>query len=179
MKQWQRILAILLVISLSIAIFLIPNETIKNIEVLGYPGAFIIALISSATVLLPAPGLLIIISLGTRLNPGLIAVAGGLGAAIGELSSYAAGFSAQGIIENNKLYKQMEKWMSKNGALTVLLLAAIPNPFFDITGIAAGALKMKIGEFFIFALLGNTIKILLLILVAQGILNLPFIENYF
>ena len=176
-KQWQRIVAILLVVAISISIFFIPEETIKKIGVLGYPGAFIIALISSATVLIPAPGLIIIISLGTRLNPILVALAGGLGAALGELSSYAAGFSAQGIVENNKIYQRMVKWMERNGPLTILILAAIPNPFFDITGIAAGALKMKISQYFIWALLGNIIKMLVLTLAASGLLSLPFLEN--
>ena len=176
-KQWQRILAILVVITISISIFLIPDETIEKIGVLGYPGAFFISLLSSATILLPAPGLLIVISLGTRLNPCLIALAGGLGAALGELSSYAAGFSAQGVIKNQKIYNKMVSWMEKNGPLTILVLAAIPNPFFDITGIAAGALKMKIGEYFIWALIGNTIKMLFLTLVASGVFSLPFIEN--
>jgi uncharacterized membrane protein YdjX (TVP38/TMEM64 family) len=176
-KQWQRILAILAVIALSISIFLIPDETIEKIGVLGYPGAFIISLLSSATVLLPAPGLLIVISLGTRLNPFLIALAGGLGAALGELSSYAAGYSAQAVIENKKIYKRMVGWMEKNGPLTVLILAAIPNPFFDITGIAAGALKMKIRDYFIWALLGNIIKMLILTLAASGLFSLPFLNK--
>jgi membrane protein DedA with SNARE-associated domain len=176
--KWWRVLAILLVISISISIFLIPDEVIEKIGILGYPGAFLISLLSSATVLLPAPGLLVVISLGSRMNPLLIAISGGLGAALGELSSYAAGYSAQTVVENNKIYQQMVKWMKKNGPATVLILAAIPNPFFDITGIAAGALKMNVKVYFFWALLGNIIKMLILTLAASGLISLPILQNF-
>ena len=60
---------------------------------------------------------------------------------------------------------------------TVLILAAIPNPFFDITGIAAGVLKMNVKVYFIWALLGNIIKMLILTLAASGLFSLPFLHN--
>jgi uncharacterized membrane protein YdjX (TVP38/TMEM64 family) len=48
--------------------------------------------------------------------------------------------------------------MKRNGNLTVLLLAAMPNPFFDLTGIAAGALKMPIPRFLFWCFIGISIK---------------------
>jgi len=46
----------------------------------------------------------------------------------------------------------------RNGALTVFVLSAIPNPFFDLAGIAAGVLRYPIARFLLFCWLGKTIK---------------------
>jgi membrane protein DedA with SNARE-associated domain len=46
----------------------------------------------------------------------------------------------------------------KNGPLSILILSAIPNPIFDITGAAAGALRMPVLKFFIWTWIGETIK---------------------
>ena len=48
--------------------------------------------------------------------------------------------------------------MKKNGSLTVFILAAIPNPFFDLAGVAAGSLKMPVVRFFIFCWMGEIVK---------------------
>jgi uncharacterized membrane protein YdjX (TVP38/TMEM64 family) len=48
--------------------------------------------------------------------------------------------------------------MGRNGPLTVFLLSAIPNPFFDLAGVAAGALKMPLGRFLFWAWIGETTK---------------------
>ena len=42
-----------------------------------------------------------------------------------------------------------------------MALALIPNPLFDVAGAAAGALKMPVLEFLLWAFIGKTIKMLL------------------
>jgi uncharacterized membrane protein YdjX (TVP38/TMEM64 family) len=54
----------------------------------------------------------------------------------------------------------MVQWLKKNGTLSILLLSAIPNPFFDLTGAAAGALKMPVYKFLFWTWIGETIKML-------------------
>ena len=46
-------------------------------------------------------------------------------------------------------------------ALTILVLSAIPNPFFDLAGAAAGALKMPLPKFLLWCWIGETIKMLI------------------
>jgi uncharacterized membrane protein YdjX (TVP38/TMEM64 family) len=41
-----------------------------------------------------------------------------------------------------------------------LLLAAIPNPFFDLAGVVAGALKMRVRVFLFWVWIGETIKMM-------------------
>ncbi len=111
-----------------------------------------------ATVLLPAPGIWIVFTMGAVFPPIGVALAAGTGAALGEISGYLAGFSGQAVIERAQMYNRMTVWMSKNGPLTVFLLAAIPNPFFDLAGVAAGALKMRLSLFLFWVWIGETLK---------------------
>jgi uncharacterized membrane protein YdjX (TVP38/TMEM64 family) len=172
-----RILALIFVITISIFIVLIPEERISQFEAYGYPGVFLISILSNATVLVPAPGLIIVFSMGARFNPLWVGIAAGLGATIGELSGYLAGFSGQAIIENRKLYERMVQWMKRNGPLTVVSLAFIPNPIFDLTGIAAGALKMPVIQFLFWAMIGKIIKMLLTAYAGAGIFSIPWLNN--
>ena len=90
-----------------------------------------------------------------------MALAAGCGAALGELTGYLAGFSGQFVVERKDWYQKLTKWMKKYGNLTVLIMAFIPNPLFDLTGIAAGALKMPISRFLFWCVIGKILKMLL------------------
>jgi membrane protein YqaA with SNARE-associated domain len=155
-----RIAALVLVIALSIFIFSIRDRA-EEWAVYGYPGIFVVAFLSYATVLLPAPGVAFIFGMGALLDPVLVGFAAGAGGALGEISGYMAGFSGQAVVERQKLYERLTSWMEKNGPITVLILAAIPNPFFDLAGIAAGMLKMPLPKFLFFVWLGVTLKMLI------------------
>ncbi len=154
-----RILALVLVVAISAYIFSIRDRA-AELAVYGYPGIFLLAFLAYATVLLPAPGVLFIFSMGGVFSPVGVALAAGAGAALGEVSGYMAGFSGQAVIERTQIYERLETWMRKNGALTVLVLSATPNPFFDLAGVAAGALKMPLGKFLFWCWIGETIKML-------------------
>jgi membrane protein DedA with SNARE-associated domain len=113
-----------------------------------------------ATVLLPAPGIWIVFTMGAVFPPIGVALAAGAGAALGEISGYLAGFSGQAVIERAQMYDRLTVWMRKNGPLTVFFLAVIPNPIFDLAGVAAGALKMRLPLFLFWVWAGETIKML-------------------
>ena len=76
------------------------------------------------------------------------------------------------------MYQRMVEWMRRNGRLTVLLLALLPNPFFDLTGIAAGALKMPIRSFVIWCWYGKLGKMLLTALAGSGFIALPWVVDW-
>ena len=155
-----RILALLAVIGISVYIFTIRDQA-ERLSAYGYPGIFIISILANATILLPAPGVAVVFAMGSVFNPFFVGVVAGTGAAIGEISAYMAGFSGQGVIENIKLYDRVTSWMQHYGAFTILLLAAIPNPFFDLAGMAAGALKMPVRKFVFWCVIGKIIKMLI------------------
>jgi membrane protein YqaA with SNARE-associated domain len=156
----MRLIALIGVIGLSIFIYSIRDRA-EEWAVYGYPGIFLVAFLSYATVLLPAPGVAFVFGMGSILNPFWVGLAAGAGAAIGEISGYLAGFSGQAIVERQELYERLSRWMAKNGPLTILFLAAVPNPFFDLAGIAAGMLKMPLPRFLFWVWIGVTLKMLI------------------
>ncbi len=152
-----RVLALLLVIAITVYVFSI-RERVREFATFGYPGIFFIALLANATILLPAPGLAIIYAMGAIFNPLGVGLAAGTGGALGELSGYLAGFSGQTVVERTDVYNRIKPWVDRYGGWAVLVLAAIPNPFFDVAGIAAGIAKMPIQTFLIFTWIGQLIK---------------------
>jgi len=152
-----RFLALLFVIGLTILIYINSNQ-IEKFKAYGYPGIFLITLMANSTIFLPAPGIAIVFAMGSILNPFWVALAASAGGTLGEISGYLAGFSSQAIIDKINIYKKVEPFVRRYGGFAVLIFAAIPNPFFDLAGIAAGGLKMSFRRFLFFCWIGQLIK---------------------
>ena len=152
-----RVVAILAVIGLTLYTYTI-RDRVEEFQAFGYPGIFVIALIANATILLPAPGAAIIYAMGAVFNPWLVGLAAGSGGAIGEMSGYLAGFSGQAMVERTDIYDRIKPWVEKYGGWAILVLSAIPNPLFDVAGVAAGIAKMPIQTFLFFVWVGQLIK---------------------
>ena len=166
-----RLLALGAVIGLTV--FLVVNrDKIQKLEALGYPGIFLISVLSNATLILPVPGVLFTSAMGAVFNPWGVALAAGTGATVGELTGYIAGFSGQGVIENQKWYDRISGWMKKYGGIIILIMATIPNPLFDIAGMVAGSLKMPMWKFLLWSFPGKCLKMLAFALGGAGILRL-------
>jgi membrane protein YqaA with SNARE-associated domain len=133
-------------------------EKVDELETWGYLGAFIISALSAATIIVPVPGLVIIFALGAILNPWLVGIISGIGGTLGELTGYLLGYSGRAAIQNMKLYRRMEHWMRHWGSITILVLAAIPNPVFDVAGAVAGALRFPLWKFCVYGGVGRVIK---------------------
>ena len=160
-KDWKitifRVLALCAVIAISVFVFRI-RERADQFAAFGYPGIFLTALLANATVFLPAPGVALVFTMGSIFQPLGVALAAGTGGALGELTGYLAGFSGQAVVERMTVYNRFLPWVQKYGAWAILVLAAIPNPFFDIAGIAAGATKISLRRFLLFCWVGQLIK---------------------
>jgi len=155
-----RLVALVAVIILTV-ILVINRDRLQGLQAYGYPGIFLLSALSYATVLFPVPGVMFTSAMGAVFNPVWVAVAAGTGAAVGELSGYLVGFSGQAVVENSKRYERVVEWMQKYGDITVLVLATIPNPLFDVVGMLAGVLKMPIWKFLVYCVIGNIIKMLM------------------
>ena len=155
-----RILSLIFVVAISIYIFSIRDKA-QELAIFGYPGIFLLSFLAYATIFLPAPGVAIVFTMGAVFNPLLVALVAGAGAALGELTGYLAGFSSQPAVEKVNIYQRMVDWLKKYGPLAILALSIIPNPFFDLTGAAAGALKMPVKKFLLWTWIGETIKMLM------------------
>ncbi len=152
-----RILAVLVVIAISVFVFSI-RDRVQEFAAWGYPGIFLITLLANATVFLPAPGVAVVFAMGHIFNPWLVGLAAGTGGALGELSGFLAGFGGQAVVERTAIYNRILPWVNKYGGWAILVLSAIPNPFFDLAGLAAGVSKMSVARFLLFCWIGQCIK---------------------
>ncbi len=175
-----RILVILLALGVTASIFVFRNQ-VSHLSSYGYLGAFLISLLSSATIILPIPGLALIFALGAAYNPILVGLAAGAGSALGEITGYMAGYSGQIVLQNNNTYLRMERWMKRRGSIVIFVLAFVPNPIFDLAGAAAGVLRYPVWKFLLVCFLGKTPKSILVALAGAWALEgvLRFIEKYF
>lgn len=131
---------------------------IASLKSLGYPGLAIINFLSSASLIVPIPGFAGTIAGGAFLNPFIVAVVAASGEALGELTGYMVGFGGQSILEQKPFYQQVSLWMRKRGAIIVFLVSAIPNPFFDVVGVTAGAVRFPLWLFLIVCWAGKVLK---------------------
>ncbi|MGB9591104.1 MAG: VTT domain-containing protein [Candidatus Kryptoniota bacterium] len=162
----KGIAAIVLSIIIMIFIFMNRDYLISyDWESLGYIGIFLVMLLTSATVILPVPGLAIATVFGAFSNPLLVGVFGGVGSALGELVGYMVGYGGGRVIDSNMTNKYEEirgMIVKKNrGFILILLLSLVPNPLFDIAGMAAGAVKYPVSRFFIACAIGKIIKVII------------------
>lgn len=159
-SRWVRVLVLVFVIAITAALFIFQDD-IKKFKAYGYPGIFILSILANGTVIIPLPGVVFTTAMGAILHPFWVAVAAGCGAAIGELTGYMAGFSGQGVISRAGWYEKVEGWMRKYGNITIVILAFVPNPLFDMAGMTAGALKYKWYRFLFWCALGKILKMMM------------------
>jgi len=178
-RRLARILAFLFVVLLSASIVAY-RDRIESLGVFGYPGVFLFALLTSATVILPAPGLILVFSLGSVLNPPAVGLAAGLGATLGELSGYLAGYSGRAAVEHTPAYERIREWMvahRRTSGWLILTLAFLPLPIMDLAGIAAGALRLSVWSFLGWCVGGKIAKMSLVAYL--GTLSIAWIERIF
>ena len=172
-QSWRRltpgrVVAVLASIAITAAIFIFADR-IRGLGQYGYPGVFLVSLVGNATLTLPAPYYVVVGALGAALNPLLLGIIAGLGASLGEMTGYLAGIGGRAVIENRTIYERVEGWMRRRGMLVIFVLAAIPNPLFDVGGISAGALRMPVWKFLLACWAGKTVRLTVLALLGKGV----------
>ncbi len=135
-------------------------------EQLGYIGVFITSLAGAMSIIIPIPYTLVILTLGTRMNPLLLTIAAGTGSAIGEFSGYALGYYGRAIISEKQQRKMdfMMRVFERYGAITIFLFALTPLPD-DLLFIPLGILRYSFVKAFIPCILG---KLLMCSILAYG-----------
>ncbi len=156
-------IALVIVISVVLYVFRYRIEGLKNY---AYLGVFVVSLLSSATVVVPVPGIVVFVPLLSTLNPVLVGVVGAAGSIIGETTGYAAGYSGRDLATRGRNYVRVEGWMKKRGSLIIFLFAALPVLPLDVAGIVAGALRFPLWKFMLVAGTGKVIKYVALMLLA-------------
>jgi len=119
---------------------------------------FGLAAVSTATLILPAPGLALTAIAGAAGDPIVVGTVMGLGQALGELTGYVAGRGGSGFLPNNPAISRVSGWLERRGLIVIFVLALVPNPLFDLAGIAAGALGLPVLRYLAAGAAGKVIK---------------------
>ena len=167
----SQVFALLFSITLTVLVIVFRDEIVK-LKAWGYGGVFIINVLGNATVLFPIPSLAINFAGGSVLNPFVVGLVAGVAEPIGELTGYLAGYGGSAMFETKPRYARVKGWMQRRGFLTVFVLSAIPNPLFDMAGMAAGALRFPLWKFLISCWLGKTLKATVIALLGSGLFDL-------
>lgn len=151
----------------------------------GYFGIFLISLLGAMSIFIPIPYTVVIFTLGGLqiggnwvFDPLWIAVAAGVGAAIGEFSGYLVGFGGRRIISEKQKTKMdfLMKLFKKFGPIVIFVFALTPLPD-DLIFIPLGVMRYSVLQAFIPALLGKFFSNL--IIAYSGRLSLQIIKDIF
>ena len=129
-----------------------------TLDRVGYGGVALSALVASGGIIVPVPALATVCTASAFLNPLLIGLIAGFAETLGETTGYFLGYSGRAVITKTRIYQRMEGWMRRRGWMLLFLISVIPNPIFDIIGVAAGALRYPLWRFLAVVLVGKLIK---------------------
>lgn len=172
--SWRHAASIGFALTVTLLIFAF-RDRLQDLEELAYAGAFLAMLIGNATLILPVPGLIFVFALGHTLNPLLVGLIAGPGAALGEMTGYLAGYGGSAALDDLDVYRRVKGWMERYGLATIAVLAAIPNPLFDMAGIVAGSMRIKWWRFVLAAWVGKTAQAIFI--AHAGALSLGWVEQ--
>ena len=157
LRRHLKIIAFVSSILITVVIYVFRSK-FMDLQGYGLFGLFVVSVLGNATIFLPVAVILSAFVGGAVLNPLLVALVVSSGAAIGELTGYFAGYGAKDVLEKDLKIKRVKKWIDKFGLWALFVLAAIPNPFFDLAGIVAGATEVPIYKYLIVVWFGKLIK---------------------
>jgi len=129
----------------------------------GYFGIFLVSLIGALSIIFPVPYTVIIFALGGLrvgeawvFEPLWIAVAAGIGSAVGEFSGYLLGLGGRKVI-SERYRKKMDflvKVFNRFGPVAIFLFALTPLPD-DLLFIPLGVMRYSIVRAFVPAFIGK------------------------
>jgi membrane protein DedA with SNARE-associated domain len=140
------------------------TEWMNNLAIqYGYFGIFLISLIGALSIFFPIPYTVVIFTLGGlkiggawTFEPIWIAVAAGIGSAVGEFSGYLLGFGGRRII-GERYKKKMDflmKLFDRFGPIVIFVFALTPLPD-DLLFIPLGVVRYNLIRAFVPALIGK------------------------
>ncbi len=144
----------------------------------GYPAVFIVGLLSSVTLLITSPAVIVVFLLAPTLNPFVLGLIAGAGAAVGETTSYLAGYGVRKLAKKQrKKLDEIKKLFQKyKPDVVIFVFSATPLPF-DFVGILCGTINYDRRRFFIATLLGKILKYLFI--AYAGYYGMNWIIGYF
>ncbi|HEU5015413.1 MAG TPA: VTT domain-containing protein [Roseiflexaceae bacterium] len=162
-QQWVRptLIAAVAILLNVLAYYLIPPNFAHRLGAFGYLGVFIITFVANATVVVPVPYIGLIVRMAQIMDVGGVVLAGALGSAMGESVAFFVGRAGRETMNDTPLYRWVQRQMKHpwRAFAVLFMLAAPPNPAFDVAGLTAGAMGLPFWLFFCAVFLGRVIRI--------------------
>ena len=176
-KKWVSAVSLLIVVAIMFCAYFF-QQSLETYIAWGLFGLLVGCFLANATVLLPAPSILLVCQFALVYNPFITALIGSIGATSGEMVGYFAGSSGRRLVASKRNSKIMSAFQN-HPYVIVFAFSILPLPFFDVIGIISGASKLKWYKFFAVCWLGKAIKMLIysvLFVRVAGILPTSFDE---
>lgn len=159
-ENMLRLAIFLAVLAVAATALLVHQYITENITIAqaGYAGVALTALVASGGLVIPVPALATACTAGVLLNPLAVGLVAGVAEGVGELTGYFLGYSGQGMVSRRRFFVRLEGWMRHRGWLVLFIVALVPNPVFDVVGVAAGALRYPLWKFLAVVWAGKVIK---------------------
>ena len=165
LRRLTQVLALMVAIGAIVIVFFIPLDS-ESYAAAGYSGIFTFSFLTG---IFPGPTTIAIFLAAARFQPFWIALVAGVGSALGESSSYLAGYGSNAIIDDvgdgpggirrTSLFRWFEhniaRWMAANPTLTIFMFSLVPNPLIDVAGIVAGRVAFPFGRYLVATTLGK------------------------
>lgn len=147
---------------------------------LGYIGIFIVNLVCSSSIIFPLPAFAAVPVAAAipGMNPWLVGISAGLGAAMGEATGYGLGRGGIKVINKkyeNKVKKYKKFFTRDNLFFWIVIFAATPLPS-DIVGLVCGLFKYDFKKFIVASIIGKCI--MNLFLAFGGFYTIPWIIKH-
>lgn len=133
------------------------RESLSQIGPWGYLSAFVVELVGSATLFIPTSGRAYTMSMALVLDPFMLGLLGGIGAALGEYTGYYVGAKGGHILKGKRFYRWFHKMAERHLGMVLFVLALLPVPF-DAAGLWAGAVRYPLTRFFLYVAPGKIMK---------------------
>lgn len=139
----------------------------------SYLGIFVSSIITSASIIFPLPGqLVIVLAVILNLNPFLTSFVTAIGSMIGEMTGYGVGlaggkFAKGKFKKHKKLAKTIKKYYHKYAFWVIFITAFLLFPF-DLVGIISGLSRYDVKKFLLAGFLGKFLKALIIFILIQN-----------
>ena len=152
------------------------RETVAQLGNWGYVGAFVINGISSASVVLPAPGGAIVLLMAPDYNPLVLGVAAGMGGALGSLTAYLVGVHARPALQGRCHYPRAHRLMHRFGSVLLILATLMPVSPGDFMGVLAGATRYPVRRYLVYVTIASVIK--MTVMVYAAVASFAWLEEW-
>jgi uncharacterized membrane protein YdjX (TVP38/TMEM64 family) len=157
--DWRYKAQVTLFLALAITIpFYLLREEMLALGDWGYLGAFLVNGLSSASIVLPAPGGVLIAIMGQDFNPLLIGIAAGIGGSLGGATAYILGAATTQKVQKGRWFPRLARRFHRFGAIIVFVFALTPFLPGDFASLIAGAVRYPLRKYFLYNGIGSIIK---------------------